>query len=155
MTTQVSLITLLLTSVWLVACTLQLDPEETKVALENRWQAFSAAWEAKNAEGCANFYTLQGQNKVGDNDPEIGRLAITDFYRQLFSENLSGDYNHYLDSIRIEGETVTEFGQFEVEWTRNDSTSWYFKANSTTTWVKGSQKEWEIEKFHFIPVEQH
>ena len=117
--------------------------------LELSWSQFIDYWESEDAEGCASLYTVDGQNIAPEAPIRKGRQAIAEFYAFLFDNHLQSEYHHEILQIESLGAQAFELGQFTVDWIRNDSTLWTFKARSMTHWKKESTGQWKIETFLF------
>ena len=126
-----------------------IDQEAIKKEIRSNWDGFIEAWEQEDATTCASYYKEDGLNIPPEFGMNEGRTAIDSFYTFLFSANLGSKYRHTIeDFVAFEGGAF-EYGSFEVDWTRNDSTSWTFRGRSMTKWEQEADGTWKIDKFLF------
>lgn len=125
------------------------DTSQVQTAIEARWAQFIKAWEAEDAKGCAAIYSTTGLNIAPDSPVREGRNAIGKFYAFLFNGNLSSQYRHEIQDLEVFQDQVIEYGEFEVDWVRNDSSTWKFRARSMSHWKQNAEGIWELEKFMF------
>lgn len=124
------------------------DVDAIQPLIRAQWDAFIEAWEQNDAAGCAAFYTEDARHIPPNSDINVGRDAIAAFYETLFLDHISSDYSHTIRSLFVCHELAIEEGQFQVEWTRDDSTTWSFAARSHAHWVL-EDEEWKIQTFIF------
>ena len=117
--------------------------------IEQTWSEFSKNWEQEAVEELVILYTEDAMNIPPDGEIRTGREAIAQFYEFLFSNHLSSTYRHETKSLEVSGDMAIEYGEFTVNWVRNDSTPWTYRARSMTHWVKGENGKWHIQKFLF------
>lgn len=122
------------------------DPTDS---LQKQWEVFKAYWESENTEALANMYTPDGTNIPPGYPVCTGREEITQFYQLLFDNHASSHYTHQIKSVEYAGNLAIEYGEFQVDWVRNDSAPWTFKARSITHWVKDEKGKWAIKYFLF------
>ena len=116
--------------------------------LRNNWDEFIEGWESEDARKCASFYLEDAINLPPGAKVNEGRDEIETFYNFLFDIHLSADYNHEIKSIEGNNTDIIEYGSFQVDWVRNDSTSYSYHARTLTHW-KNSTSGWKIAKFIF------
>ena len=121
-------------------------PEE---AITKSWIEFGNHWEQEAVEELVLLYTEDGMNVPPEGEILIGREAISGFYEFLFSNHLPSTYRHEIKSIQAADSMAIEYGEFTVNWVRNDSTPWTFSGRSMTHWVKVEGDKWQIKKFLF------
>jgi uncharacterized protein (TIGR02246 family) len=128
----------------------QVSEEEITKEIITNWEGFIDSWEKEDAAGCASFYMKDGLNIPPGFKINEGRKAVEDFYDFLFEKNLSSKYQHDIDFIDVlTDSTLIEKGGFQVDWVRNDSTEWTFKARTVTSWKKDEAGNWKIALFIF------
>ncbi len=127
----------------------QIDVEkDVKPTIRKNWDQFIESWESEDASACAAFYTENGINIPPSANENNGRSAIEEFYKFLFDNNQSSEYQHEILALSGNNEALVEYGKFQVEWTRNDSTIWTYYARTMTHWVN-EEGNWRINKFIF------
>ena len=126
-----------------------IDKDSAQQKINDQWALFVKAWESEDAEGCAQFYFKDALNIPPNAPIKNGRKAVQDFYQFLFDNNLKSDYTHTVNSVDVGGDQIIELGEFQVDWVRNDSTSWTFNARSMTHWKKDESGNWLIQKFMY------
>ena len=143
-------IVIILALVLIQACAEQhhtpIDPSDE---LRTNWDEFIVAWEAEDAEKCAQLYLEDGINIPNEAKENKGKEEIKAFYEFLFGMNRSSKYRHKINSVSYTESQATEYGNFEVDWVRNDSTEWTYKARSVTHWTKTDEGDWKIALFLF------
>ncbi len=125
------------------------DTEGAASAIQDRWTDFSEYWEAEDAAALAVFYAEDGMNVPPGMNKLVGREQIEAFYQGLFADHQSSTYNHETESVYTAGNLAMERGAFTVQWVRNDSTEWTFRARSMTVWEKTPEGFWEIRELLF------
>lgn len=123
--------------------------EEVASELRNQWNTFIAHWEAEEADEMVAMYTEDAVHIPPSMEINSGRDKIYDFYSMLFANNLSSAYEHDILGIQHEGNSAIEQGSFTVNWVRNDSTEWTFRARSLTHWMRNEEGTWQIKSFIF------
>jgi len=128
----------------------QVSDEQFTSEIRATWDAFIDNWERENAATCATFYMEDGVNIPPGFKSNEGRKEVEDFYDFLFSNNQSSRYTHNIESIDILNDSsLVERGNFRVDWVRNDSTEWSYKARAVTSWKKDSEGNWKVALFVF------
>lgn len=117
--------------------------------IESIWDVFVASWHSQDAASCASIYLENGLNIAPEFPVNQGREAITSFYDFLFSGNISSVYQHKILELTPTGEYLIERGEFQVDWVRNDQSTWVFKARTLTHWTKDDQDNWKIKTLIF------
>ena len=138
-------------SIVISGCAEQSRQESMDVTSEIRkqWDRFISYWEKEEVDKLAQMYSGDGVNVPPALKANIGRVEIAAFYEMLFSNHISSKYEHNIRTLYHETDNAIEYGDFNVEWIRNDSTEWTFKARSVTHWGRNSEDEWEIKLFLF------
>ena len=124
----------------------EINPESE---INQLWTSFNSSWNKMDAKACADFYSDDAVNIPPGSTIKNGKQEIEAFYSGLFAANLSADYRHEVISIVGAGNIAIEQGQFKVDWTRKDSTTWTFNARTLTHWEKDEQGEWKIQAFMY------
>ena len=135
-----------------IGCQEQPETIDTEIAskeIRSAWDGFIERWEDEDAKACAGYYTESAVNIPPSFKANKGRQEIEEFYKFLFDNNLSSDYKHTINQLDFAGNHAFEMGQFEVHWTRNDSTEWTYYARTMAHWKKNDEGEWKIDKFLF------
>ncbi len=122
---------------------------DPKLEIEEAWNTFAAHWENEAVADLVTIYTEDAVNIPPESEIHKGRDAIAKFYEFLFSNHLSSTYQHKIKSLQAHENSAIEYGEFTVNWVRNDSTLWTFKGRSMTHWVKAESGKWHITKFLF------
>jgi ketosteroid isomerase-like protein len=125
------------------------DNDILKNEINNNWDQFIEYWEGEDVANLVSMYTEDGINVPPGFKKNTGRAEITEFYTFLFSNNKSSKYKHEIKSIRIESKMAIEYGEFEVEWIRNDGSEWVYRGRSMTHWVLSEEGDWKIKMFLF------
>ncbi len=113
------------------------------------WNAFIEQWENENTEGIVDFYEEDGINIPPRSRICNGRADIASFYNVLFENNLSSRYQNEIISLNAADSIAIEHGNFTVNWIRNDSTPFLYKARSVTHWKLQKDGTWKIKLFLF------
>ena len=129
-----------------------IDAQGIQTELRQAWDRFAEHWENENAEACAIFYLEDGVHYPPNSKINQGRNDIQSFYQMLFDAHQSSAYHHEINDILQGDGFLVEFGKFGVDWTRNDDSTWTFKARSVTEWRYGADGSWKIAKFLFQPA---
>lgn len=120
-----------------------------KADFEQKWSEFIQKWEAEDAVGCSEFHSENGINAPPNANVNDGKKEIAAFYGFLFNSHLKSNYSHKIVSLDTYGNQAIEYGEFEVNWTTNDSLDWTLNARSLTHWKQGEKGDWKIEKIIF------
>ena len=134
---------------FLLPCLIQAQSINTKDDLRKRWDTFIEHWEKENVDKLVSIYTADAINIPPGLKINEGREAIGNFYQFLFDGNISSKYTHNMIKVFSSEEGVTEYGEFSVDWTRNDGSKWTYYARSMTHWVKDDDGQWRISLFLF------
>lgn len=132
-----------------MACKNEQVPKDPTDDIKLKWEAFIAHWEMEAAKELKEYYTVDGINIPNEFKANKGRAEIEAFYNFLFENNLSSTYKHDIISLDYSDSLAVERGKFEVNWIRNDSSQWTYKARTVTHWVKEKDGEWRIKLFLF------
>lgn len=117
--------------------------------IESIWEDFIDSWHNQDAASCASIYLENGLNIAPEFPLNQGRDAITSFYDFLFSGNISSAYQHKILELTPAGEDLIERGEFQVDWVRNDKSTWTFMARTLTHWTKDDNDKWKIKTLIF------
>lgn len=117
--------------------------------IESIWEEFIESWHKQDAASCASIYLEDGWNIAPEFPVNQGREAIAAFYDFLFSGNISSEYQHKILELTPSGEDLIERGEFQVDWVRNDQSTWTFKARTLTHWIKDDEDKWKIKTLIF------
>jgi uncharacterized protein (TIGR02246 family) len=130
-------------------------PADPTPEIRTQWDRFITHWENEAADSLAAFYTEDGINVPPEFAVNRGREAIAAFYALLFENNRSSEYTHRIESLSYADDMAIEYGSFTVDWVRNDSTTWTFRARSLTHWTRTADGDWQIAAliFNSPPVE--
>ncbi len=127
----------------------QAQYSNTESEIRKRWDVFIEHWEKEDVNNLVSIYTEEAINIPPGLKKNEGREAIAKFYQFLFDSNASSKYTHDMIKVFTTEDGVTEYGEFSVDWTRNDGSKWTYYARSMTHWVKDADGQWQISMFLF------
>ena len=95
-----------------------LDMEKIKVEIQAMEDAYAAAEKAKDADGVAAYYSEDAISYNRNNEPNVGKAAITKNIADNLAKDTLGNYNVYkIVDLFAEGNSAVEIGS----WTEFDS----------------------------------
>ena len=129
------------------------EPENPEPEIAALWSNFTEHWNAMNSDSLVKIFAEDAKNIPPEFEVKTGKKEIKEFYDFLFNNHISSNYQHQIEDVSFTENTAVEYGNFQVNWVRNDSVAWIYKARSVVIWEKSSDDDWKIKSFIFNTLE--
>lgn len=129
------------------------EPVNPESELTELWSNFTEHWNNMNSNGLIDIFAENAKNIPPEFEVKTGKTEIKEFYDFLFDNHISSNYKHNIEEVTFTENTAVEYGNFEVNWLRNDSVAWVYKARSVVNWEKSNDDKWKIKSFIFNTLE--
>ena len=128
------------------------DEAKIKTVVENRYQEWIAAANKKDAEALTNLYDENAVLMPKQEEPVIGKAAISEYYKRLVADPHFVPFTLTLNwnSFRAVGDIAIATSVFEGDVTR-DGKQIHFRGKNLLVW-KEKDGSWKIFRYMFDEI---
>jgi uncharacterized protein (TIGR02246 family) len=129
------------------------DDAKIKAILEDRYNQWLAAANKKDGEALANLYDENAVLMPKQEEPVIGKGAISDYYKKLVADPHFVPFTLTLNwnSFHVVGDIAIATAVFDGDLTRNGNQI-HFRGKDLLVWRKQEDNSWKIFRYMYDEI---